>query len=138
MGDGRVASMRRQEKVRQLIERRLSQLRLKQKAIAAFLEVSPSAITRKMKGENPFTDEEVRKLSDYLNMPDLFEYPTMMGDDTNPYERYDPGVRVFGNAVMHLAEKDKAEIYFVLALLLEGKLPRTTFGHMLRAIADLD
>lgn len=127
--------MRRQDKFRQLVETKLRELRLPRKSLAAVLGVSPSAITRKMNGENPFTDEEVRKLSDFLHMPDVFAYPTRGSDAHQAYDSYDPGIKVLKDAMTQLDPRDKSEIYFVLALLLELKLPRSTFGPILRALA---
>jgi hypothetical protein len=127
--------MRRQDKIRQLIDERLRELHLPRKALVPVLNVSASAITRKMRGETPFTDDEVKKVSAFLRIPDLFDYPTLDVDLVPAYETYDPGLKVLNDAMILLPSREKNEMYFILAVLIEGKLPRTNFGPILRALA---
>lgn len=133
---GLVFRMRRQEKARQLIEKRRQELGLRRKDLAGILGVTPSAITRKMNGENPLTDADVRKLSDFLNIPDLFAYPAMVQDHGYASDMYEPRLKIINDAMACLGERDKADVYFLIAVVLEGKLPQATFGTILRSLAN--
>ena len=72
---GLLVTMRRQDKIRELIDAKLRALHLHRNALVPVLKISASAITRKMRGPTPFTDAEVKALSDFLQIPDLLEYP---------------------------------------------------------------
>src|SRR6266542_2197385 len=101
-----LCTMRRQDKFRLLVDTKLRELRLARKALASVLGVSPSAITRKMKGENPFTDEEVRKLSEFLQIPDVFAYPARRPATYQAAEHYEPGIKVLIDAMTELGQRD--------------------------------
>jgi hypothetical protein len=127
--------MRRQDKIRELIDEKLRALHLHRKDLVPVLNISASAITRKMQGTTPFTDVEVQALSDFLQIPDLLAYPAKLGVKKPGYAPYHPAVKVIDEGLSLLSVRDQGEIYFVVALLLELKSPSTNHGQILRALA---
>lgn len=134
-GCERYMSIRRQDTIRQLFADKLRDLRLHQKTLVPVLGVSPSAITRKMKGETPFSDDEVQRVSRFLNIPELFHYPIVEKELHSITPPYDPLAKVIHDGVILLTSHDKKEFCSLLAFLFECKLPHANVGAILRALA---
>lgn len=129
-------SMRQQETIRQLFQAKLRELNLHQKTLAPVLGRTPSAITRKMKGETPFNEEEIRKISRFLNIPELFHYPVLDRDLHLTTPPYDPVAKVLHDGIILLPSRDKNEIVSFMAFVFECKLPHSNIGPILRALAS--
>jgi transcriptional regulator with XRE-family HTH domain len=124
-----------QDRFRRLVVEKLREKSYTRKLLARVLGKTPSAITRKMKGETAFTDDEVHKISQFLHIPAFLNYPLPELDAPSSSETYDPGVKVFHDAVSLLSLHDKKDMYFVIAVYVEAKLPRSNFGTILRELA---
>lgn len=127
--------MRLQDKARELIKEQLHALHYTQKVLARRLGISDSAMTRKLNGESSFTDDELKISSQFLQIPDLFDYPVRRPDQKAVCASYDPGVGVINDAMALLTNRDKSEMYLSNAIALEGKLPHTKHAALLREIA---
>ena len=88
-----------------------------------------------MKGATAFTDDEVQKISQFLHIPAFINYPLIDLDAPLPYETYEPGVKVFHDAISLLSLHDKKDMFYVIAVYVEAKLPQTKFGTILRELA---
>ena len=64
------------------------------------------------------------------------EYPTAPHGEKPTCQPYNPAVKVMSEGLSLLSSRDQGEIYFVLGLMFELKLPRTNHGTILRALAD--
>jgi hypothetical protein len=129
--------MRKQEqdRFRHLVIEKLREKDYTRKLLAHVIGKSPGAITRKMQGATGFTDDEVQKISQFLHIPAFINYPLLDLDAAPSYETYDPGVKVFHDAISLLSLHDKKDMYFVIAVYVEAKLPRSNLGTLLRELA---
>lgn len=132
-----VVRMRAQEqdRFRRLVAEKLREKNYTRKLLAHLLGKTPSAITRKMNGTTAFTDDEVHKISQFLQIAAFLNYPLPELDTPPPHETYDPGVKVFHDAVSLLSLHDKKDMYYVIAVYVEAKLPLYNFGTLLRDLA---
>ena len=92
-----------QDRFRRLVVEKLREKDYTRKLLAHVIGKSPAAITRKMKGATPFTDDEVQKISQFLHIPAFINYPLIDLDAPLPYEPYEPGVKVFHDAISLLS-----------------------------------
>jgi transcriptional regulator with XRE-family HTH domain len=129
--------MRRQEqdRFRGLIKEKLREKDYTRKLLAHVIGKSPGAITRKMNGTTAFNDDEVQKISQFLRIPEFINYPLLQLDAPPPYETYDPGAKVFHDALSLLSLHDRKDMYYVIAVYVEAKLPSTKLGTILRELA---
>ncbi len=108
--------------------RRLRQLGLHQNTLASYLNLSPSALSRKLKGEIGFRREEIIAACNFLSIK-LEAIPHEVIDIDRDFpafevlpelDEHDTMARVIYEALSSLSDHDRKDAYFGIALVLDG------------------
>lgn len=114
------------------IRNRLDELGVDQKALASFLGLTQGNISRRLSGQTAFRPVELAKLERLLGISLLA--------NTELTQIEDPGMSLVLESLSILSARDRKELYFVIALILESKLAGSQRGYIcdsLRTLAGL-
>jgi transcriptional regulator with XRE-family HTH domain len=104
------------------IRQRLRQIHMTQNALARYLGLSPSNMSRRLSGQTPFTVTELAQLDSLLGLTS--------GVD-------DPAPRLFATALGALSAHDRREFLLLAASILEGKLQEPVRSQVCEALRIL-